>query len=89
MEADGAPPADYLHYDREGELQHLCSEDSKLLQYWPTPRKWNLISNFTKILKAYKEATDILGWDTRITVEWVIPLVDEWMQSVEDFEKKD
>jgi hypothetical protein len=68
-------------------LEHLCSEDHKLLPFWPTPTEWSLISKFTKILEAYKEATDILSSDTRVTVQWVIPLVDELMRSVEDFEK--
>jgi hypothetical protein len=37
-------------------LEYLCSEDRKLLQYWPTLREWNLISKFTKILEGHKEA---------------------------------
>jgi hypothetical protein len=68
-------------------LEYLCSEDRKLLPFWPTPTQWSLISKFTKILEAYKEATDISSSDTRITVQWVITLVDELMRSVEDFEK--
>jgi hypothetical protein len=65
----------------------LCSEHRKLLRFWPTPTQWNLISKCTEILEAYKEANDILMSDTRITVHSVIPLVDELMRSVEDFDK--
>jgi hypothetical protein len=68
-------------------LEHLCSEDCILLRFWPTPTDCNLISKCTKILEAYREDTDILSSDTRVTVQWVIPLVDELMRSVEDFEK--
>jgi hypothetical protein len=70
-------------------LQHVCTDDPKLGRYWPTDREWALIAKFTRVLKAYKDATEVLSAEKRITVEWVIPIMDALMGAVEDFRKED
>lgn len=65
----------------------MVSEDLKLHTLWPSNSEIHLLSKFTKILKSYQDATNLLSSENDSSIVWAFLVIDPLIDSVEEFNR--